>query len=419
MWMSINASMLDEHQSFGLTAPLEKALADHYGDRMQLAVVFASGRGEEYTVTRGRTTYYGLRRDMGLCKKLWSLADAEKKWELQKPKVLQTIRDFSPDIIECFGAEWPYGAIAAEVDVPVVIHMMGFLNIYYPSLRLAISNGERHRQMMRHIGSWTSALFLKKAESSAARLERRIMAANRYFMGRTDWDRLIVQYYSPGAVYYHVPEAIRPEIYAAAGQWRYHFGGEKLRLLTVTQSDARKGNEIILQTARLLRELLGLDFTWRVTGNKETYAPFERRTGIRHEDVNVTLLGRIEPTEVIEELRQADLFIHPSLIDNSPNSVCEAQLIGCPVIASNVGGVPQLVRHGETGFLYPYNEPHTLAFLIGNLYRSKELLTQISQNEVSLACRRHDPKAVADAVFAAYEAIIASDRQRRSADARR
>lgn len=93
-------------------------------------------------------------------------------------------------------------------------------------------------------------------------------------------------------------------------------------------------------------------------------------------------------------------------MDNSSNAICEAQLIGCPVIASNVGGTAQLVEDGVTGFLYPYHEPHTLAFLIGHLYREEGVLTRISQNETALARQRHDPKLVAEAVLHTYASVI-------------
>ena len=71
-------------------------------------------------------------------------------------------------------------------------------------------------------------------------------------MGRTEWDRNIVKYYSPGTKYYYAPEAICPLIYESAGSWLYR-PQAKLRLLIVSRADTRKGNEIILRTAQLLK----------------------------------------------------------------------------------------------------------------------------------------------------------------------
>jgi glycosyltransferase involved in cell wall biosynthesis len=149
-----------------------------------------------------------------------------------------------------------------------------------------------------------------------------------------------------------------------------------------------------------------MDFEWRVAGSKDFMPYYEKLTGIGHQRVSIELLGKIEEEQIVEELKAADFFIHPSIIDNSPHSVCEAQMIGCPVIASNVGGVPQLVEHGVTGWLYPYNEPHSLVFLIGNLLRDTELLLRVSKNAVKTALERHDPETIVRKMKEAYETII-------------
>lgn len=122
--------------------------------------------------------------------------------------------------------------------------------------------------------------------------------------------------------------------------------------------------------------------------------------------MNVQLLGMLEQEDIVEELKSADLFIHPSIIDNAPRAICEAQLIGCPVIASNVGGVPQLVEDGTTGFLYPYGEPHTLAFLIANLMEQPDMLTAVSQTAVRVSRERHDPERIARKTLDVYRQIL-------------
>ena len=392
MWLSTGSSMLNGDEAASLTAPLERALTDHFADQIHLAVVFESEYKGQAKTVRGIATYYPINADVN------QVVFSYQSWERTKAELLRVIEDFRPDIIQCFGSEWRYGAIAECVSVPVVIHMMGFLNIYFPALDMvrgycAIPADSRRKAPE------------QRPEDVAAAFERQRMKANHYFMGRTEWDKNIVKYYSPGAMYFHVPEAIKPRIYRAAGRWKYHYNG-KLRLLTISSADDRKGNEIILRTARILKELLHIDFEWRVAGSRDFFPFFERRTGIRHQDVNISLLGRIDTPRIIEELSSADFFIHPSIIDNSSNSICEAQLIGCPVIASNVGGTAQLIEDSVTGFLYPYNEPHTLAFLIGNLYREEGVLTRISQSETEMARKRHDPKLVGEAVLHTYESVI-------------
>ena len=354
-----------------------------------------------------------------------------RDWTGLRDKLLRVTDDFRPDIIYCFGSEWPFGAIAENTEVPVVIQMMGFLNIYYPLIDMV--NGYSANRVCEDTHSPSpeplrpgirrrlAELVLGRREPVAppeppepaerpeeilSAFERRVMQANRYFLGRTEWDRNIVRYYSPGARYFTVQEPMKQDIMTAAGTWEYK-DREKLRILTISSADDRKGNEIILRTAHILKHIVRADFEWDIAGDADCFSGAESRTGICHEEVNITLMGRISTPQMTEELARADLFVHPSIIDNSPNAVCEAQVVGCPVIVSNVGCVPQLVEDGVTGFLYPYNEPHTLAFLIANLKGDEELLCRISEQETAAAAARHDPEGIAKALFGVFQEIIA------------
>lgn len=67
----------------------------------------------------------------------------------------------------------------------------------------------------------------------------------------------------------------------------------------------------------------------------------------------VTFAGRIENDAIADLYRSADLMINPSLVDNMPISILEALASGVPVVSTNVGGIPYLVKHGETAMLVP------------------------------------------------------------------
>ena len=178
-----------------------------------------------------------------------------------------------------------------------------------------------------------------------------------------------------------------------------------IRLVTIASAGNLKGNGIILETARILKEM-GVRFEWRVSGDKNIFALFERTTGIRASNVGITLLGYIDVEQVRQELLDAEMYILPSIMDNSPNSLCEAQLVGTPVIASYVGGIPQMVENNKTGILYPYNEPYSLAFKILDLHNSPETLMDLSANEIEMSHRRHNPVLLAKRIQEIYSDVI-------------
>ena len=402
LWIVMGCSLQDRENNPCLTSRYERAFTEYAPD-VKLGLAYANDGKHDDKIVQNGITYYAVHSDM-------SIGISEEQWEQAKAELLRIIDDFKPDVIQCFGAEWPYGRIAEATPVPVIIHMMGFLNIYYMSLDMVHGRSCADKERLRTRIRRTLSGMIKgtgpyvRPEVPRAEEERRVMAVNRYFHGRTEWDRNIVKYYSPGSEYFHVAELAKPSVYAAAGTWDPCRDG-KLRLFTCSSGDDRKGNGIILQTAKILKELMNIDFVWKVAGNREYFSMYEKRTGIRSEDVNVEPIGNVDDPEIIEELSKADFFIHPSIMDNSPHALCEAQLIGCPVIASNVGGIPQLVSDGETGWLYPYNEPHTLAFLIGNLREDKALLEAVSKRETETALKRHDPKTITGELINVYERI--------------
>ena len=83
---------------------------------------------------------------------------------------------------------------------------------------------------------------------------------------------------------------------------------------------------------------------------------------------HVRSLGRITDQERLAGLyAAADLLIVPSLIDNAPNVIAEAHACGLPVLASAVGGIPEMIEPNLTGGLFPSADSAELAFAINRL----------------------------------------------------
>ena len=75
---------------------------------------------------------------------------------------------------------------------------------------------------------------------------------------------------------------------------------------------------------------------------------------------SVIFTGLLDEKDLTEQMLSSNVFVLPSAIENSPNTLGEAMLLGMPCISSFVGGVPDLLKDGEEGYLYPYDEPHIL-----------------------------------------------------------
>ena len=104
--------------------------------------------------------------------------------------------------------------------------------------------------------------------------------------------------------------------------------------------------------------------------------------------------------------KPSSLYIHNAYIENSPNSICEAQITGIPIISTDVGGIPSLIENGKTGFLVPIDSPELMADKIISLSQNKELLCKISKKAQIAEKQRHDEKKILNQLLNCYRSII-------------
>lgn len=72
-------------------------------------------------------------------------------------------------------------------------------------------------------------------------------------------------------------------------------------------------------------------------------------------------VGRVEHEEIVEQYQHADIYLNGSEIDNQPLSILEAFACGLPVVTTNAGGIPEMVRNGETGFVVECRDHKAMA----------------------------------------------------------
>ncbi len=91
----------------------------------------------------------------------------------------------------------------------------------------------------------------------------------------------------------------------------------------------------------------------------------------------VEWMGIVPPVKVGEVLRESDILVLPSYTEGSPNVIKEAMATALPVIGARVGGVPELVDHGRTGFLYEPGAIEELRDYLGKLVEDKDMRLQM------------------------------------------
>lgn len=322
-------------------------------------------------------------------------------WDHYKNRFKQVIDDFKPDVIEIFGSELYLGLATFVASCPVILHLQGLLSLYiytwfppkvsYYSYLLQDWNPKRIYRRFQLYVYWQRSCYR----------EQEVLRYTKHVIGRTHWDELATKMINPDRIYHYGGEVLRPEFYVEYERKL----PERLSIVTTTSAPMYKGFDYILQITNILKNVLHRDFEWQVFGNVDpTFA--ERFTHLRHDDLNIRLMGVASATELCQSICHATLYFQPSYIENSPNSLCEAQVLGVPVVATNVGGTASLIEEGETGFLIPTNDPYTASYRILQLYENVELNNSIGHRSRISALIRHDKDSIVDELFNIYRVLL-------------
>ena len=371
--------------------------------KIDLAIAFY-GESDSAQVRKNGVSYFPIVLDNTIDAKIRRLGSKKRQEEAHVSEYISVINEFKPDIIHVFGSEKPFGLIAPRTNIPVVVHLQGLINPYlnallppgYSKADFVLSGGFDPFKIVKNYRDYLGW-------HDTADRERRIFSGCKYFMGRTDWDRRISKIYAPKSKYFYCSEMIRSNFYFGS-RTVSNETNRKIQIVSTISSPFYKGADLLLKTADILKRELMLDFEWLVFG-VDNLNQASSKVGIDPSSVSVTAMGVASSSTLKTALLKSDVYFHPSYIDNSPNSICEAQLLGTPVVACNVGGISSLIEHYETGALVPANDPHMAASFINQIAIEPTLSLTLSEKSRQLASVRHAPREILNALIGAYESI--------------
>ena len=320
-------------------------------------------------------------------------------------QIVDVVDAVRPDVIHVHGTEGPFGLVQLYTDVPVLVSIQAVLSVY----ELMYFSGLDKATVRRLAGPRDTLTRNTHADryrrfTGQARREREMLAVTRHVTGRTDWDRRVTSLLAPDATYHHLDEILRRPFYERS--WKPP-GNGSWELFTTTGPNLYKGFETLVRCAILL-DSYGLDFYWRVAG-LEPEDPFVELF-LRALDVElpsrVELLGTLDETQLVDQMLDSDLYVGVSHIENSPNSLCEAQLLGLPCIATYAGGTASLVTEDHDGVLVQPGDPYSMAGAVLDLTRTPERAARLGEAGRARALRRHDRRDVAERALEIYGQLL-------------
>ncbi len=117
---------------------------------------------------------------------------------------------------------------------------------------------------------------------------------------------------------------------------------------------------------------------------------------------NVHFCGHVE--NVLPYLSAFNVFAFPSRYEGLGSTLIDAMQLGKPIVASDVGGIPDLIRDGENGLLIPPNDPRALTDALLRLYQNPALAAQLGE-QARLDANRYSPTTMAESYLQLYREL--------------
>lgn len=284
--------------------------------------------------------------------------------------------EFKPDVVHIHGSEYPHGLayVRACGRRGVVVSIQGIISSYARYYAAGIDYRSVKKCLtLRDFVKQDSILKSQRLFEKRGILEKELLRNANHIIGRTAWDKAHAKAIAPKAQYHFCGETLRDEFYKHT--WSY----AKCEPYSIFVSQAGypiKGLHMLLKALPLILRYYP-DTKVYVAGTDPTKSPLRHYTSYGkylHDliaklglEEKIEFTGSLSESEMCQRYLDSNVFVCCSAIENSPNSLGEAQLLGMPYVASFVGGVPEIVNYNEN-VLYRFEEYEMLAQKVCNIF---------------------------------------------------
>jgi glycosyltransferase involved in cell wall biosynthesis len=331
---------------------------------------------------------------------------------------------FAPDVVHIHGTEYPHGLAYNNAcgNSNVVVSIQGLVSIYeryyYGGIKVVeLLSNTTLRDYLR-----LDTVFSQRRKMAKRGLLEKIMIQSvNHVIGRTSWDKAHCWAANSHANYHFCNETLRNEFY----QHSWHIDNCEKQSIFLSQAHYPiKGLQQVIKALPIILKhfpdtkvyVAGNDFItkrgWRLNGFGKYLHALMAVHGVADK---VHFTGVLSEKDMCKKYLSSHVFVCPSSIENSPNSIGEAQLLGVPCVAAYVGGIADMITDGETGLLYRFEEVEMLAQSVCQIFLDDMLAFRLSESSKRVAAIRHDKLINSKSLNEIYEAIY-SDKQKRSID---
>lgn len=343
--------------------------------------------------------------------------------------------EFRPDIVHIFGTEFPHTLAMAKAACNEDFHfhpgrdrvLVTFQGVcaaiasdYMACLPEKVINYASFRDTVRKDS------IKQQQEKFRARAVNEVEALKTvgHIGGRTSFDKKWAERLGEKAVYHYAGEVMRPLFYEPVPE---NFKRNPNTIFIAGGDYPLKGLHVLLKALEGTRwpqvriRVAGQDIVTaksisrkiKISGYGKYLQDLIKSLELERK---ITFLGRISASQMREEYLKCGMFVCPSSIENSPNSIVEAALMGTPVIASRVGGIPDVLEDKTQCLLFDFSRQKSLEEVaaglrecIMNVKSDPKAASERARAARARVLREHDPEVVASGIYSIYSEMNGSD----------
>lgn len=329
----------------------------------------------------------------------------------------------NPDMVHIAGTEYDHAlAMVRAFNKPerTLVTIQGLTSVYerhyMADLPVKVRSGYTFRDLIKR----DNLVSDMKHYHQRGQMEEEVIKSVNFIGGRTNWDYACTKRLNHSAEYIHLGEILRASFYDDS-VWSYeacekhslfvsqgyypikglHFAIEAMADIVKVYPDAKLyvGGGVTLNENSFKSRLKQKNYQRYLAGLLDKY-------GLRQ---NVVFLPSLDANSMKERYLKTNVFVSAASIENSPNSLGEAMILGVPCVASMVGGVSEMMTHNEEGYIYQPDAPYMLAHYAMKIFEKcetdKEGMKTMTENARAHAKKSYSPSDNSEALINAYETI--------------
>lgn len=363
-------------------------------DNIALAIAFPVKNEEPFKKTKDGVVFYGFAED----------TDHPENYDSSIEAELGLIcEDYNPDVIHVFGTEFPHSLAILKVSEwkeKVVVHIQGIVSECEKVYDAGIPQKVYNRVTFRDFIKRDSIKAQQEKYRSRAKNEDEVFRLATNVCGRTLFDENYTKEINPSIKYYNLNETLRKNFYGPV----WNINECEPHSIFVSQGNyPLKGAHFVIEALARVKEKYSDAKVYiagdKITANKtlkdkikiSSYGKYLLELIEKyHLEDSVIFTGNINAKNMLKQYMSSNVYVISSVIENSPNSLGEAMLIGMPCIAANVGGIPSLCDDRVEALFYdPYNTEQLLRNIL-LIFDNQDEAVEMGLRARERASRTHD-----------------------------